>query len=318
VRHPGIAGQLTAALAGDTPSPVEVVLSSDGDQVFVAHASGVDTPDSRLAVAVLHDITDLKRADRVRSDFVANVSHELRTPLTAVRGYVETLLDDPSDPDQTRRFLEIVARHSSRMERLVRDLLRLARIEGGQEPLERASVAVAGLFADVQGAMAPLLETRRQRVDTHIEPGAETLDADPAKLHDVLRNLLENASAYSPEGTTIHMSCAPRRRPDSASTWRTKGLAFPSPTCRGSSNASTASTRRAARAAAPGSASPSSSTSSGCTVASSRRAIGPKEARCSQWRSRSRVQGSGFRKSARSLAPFRSHGGGVGRRGEIH
>ncbi len=88
---------------------------------------------------VLHDITDLRRADRIRRDFVANVSHELRTPLTAIRGYVEALLDSPPDDAQTRRFLEIIARHSSRMERLVKDLLRLTRLDAGQEPLERAT-----------------------------------------------------------------------------------------------------------------------------------------------------------------------------------
>jgi two-component system, OmpR family, phosphate regulon sensor histidine kinase PhoR len=205
VRHPGIAAQLTAALAGDTPPPAEVVLAAGADQVLIARTAAVDMPDGRIAVAVLHDISDLKRADRVRRDFVANISHELRTPLTAVRGYVETLLDDPPDAAQTRRFLEIVARHSSRMERLVRDLLRLARIEGGQEPLERASVPMANLFSDVQGAMAALVDSRHQRVETRVEAGAEEVDGDPAKLHDVLRNLLENASAYAPGGTTIRM-----------------------------------------------------------------------------------------------------------------
>ena len=77
----------------------------------------------------------------MRRDFVANVSHELRTPLTAVRGYVEALLDDGTDTPDARRFLEIIGRHTLRMERLVRDLLRLARLDAGQEPLEHVPCA---------------------------------------------------------------------------------------------------------------------------------------------------------------------------------
>ena len=97
----------------------------------------------------MHDITDLRRADRIRRDFVANVSHELRTPLTAVRGYVEALLDqgeEGAEPAQVRRFLEIIGRHTLRMERLVRDLLRLARLDAGQEPIEHVPCLVASLF----------------------------------------------------------------------------------------------------------------------------------------------------------------------------
>ena len=90
------------------------------------------------AVLVLHDISDLRRADRVRRDFVANVSHELRTPLTAVRGYVEALMDEPTTPEQRTKFLEVIDRHTGRMERLVRDLLRLARLDAQQEIAELA------------------------------------------------------------------------------------------------------------------------------------------------------------------------------------
>ena len=107
---------------------------------FVARGAPVASAAGRGAVLVLHDITDLRKADRIRRDFVANVSHELRTPLTAVRGYVEALLDGVSDPADARRFLETIARHTFRMERLVRDLLRLARLDAGQEPLDKVRV----------------------------------------------------------------------------------------------------------------------------------------------------------------------------------
>jgi two-component system, OmpR family, phosphate regulon sensor histidine kinase PhoR len=205
VRHPAIAGQIGAALDGDQPAPVEVSLTSDRDRAFIARVTPVDTPGGRLAVAVLHDVTNLKNADRVRRDFVANVSHELRTPLTAIRGYVEALLDESGLPEETRRFLQVIARNSTRMERLVRDLLRLARIEGGQERVDRTAVPVAALFADVEAELEPFLARRDQRVATDIAEDARVLHADPAKMHDVVRNLLENASAYAPPHSTIRL-----------------------------------------------------------------------------------------------------------------
>lgn len=205
IRHPAIAGVLGAALGGEQPSPVEVTLSADRDRDFIANVTPVDTGKSRLAVAVLHDVTELKNADRVRRDFVANVSHELRTPLTAIRGYVEALLEEPNLSEDTLRFLQVIARNSGRMERLVRDLLRLARIEAGQERLELAEASTQAVFADAAGVLQPFLERRRQRLEVNIGEGAGSVRVDPAKMHDVLRNLLENASAYAPPGTTIHL-----------------------------------------------------------------------------------------------------------------
>jgi signal transduction histidine kinase len=162
------------------------------------------------AVLVLHDITDLRRADQIRRDFVANVSHELRTPLTAIRGYVEALLDDRSNAEDTNRFLEIIARHSARMERLVTDLLRLARLDARQEALELSSCDLQQLFNNVVLDVAPTVEAKRQHVTSTVEPDACRITADSGKLHDVLRNLVENAVNYSPEHATIHLEAARR------------------------------------------------------------------------------------------------------------
>src|SRR5258706_3590206 len=129
VRHPVIAQQLAAALRAARPESTEVPIANG---VFSAQA----TPASATgggAVLVLHDITELRRADRMRRDFVANVSHELRTPLTAVRGYVEALMEEPGTAQQRKKFLGVIDRHTVRMERLVRDLLRLARLDAQQE-----------------------------------------------------------------------------------------------------------------------------------------------------------------------------------------
>jgi len=205
VRHPEISAQLSAALAGGTPAAVDVDLDQNGRRVFIARVVPVAHERGGGAVLVLHDVTDLRRADQVRRDFVANVSHELRTPLTAIRGYVEALSDEPP-ADDSRKFLEIISRHTLRMERLVRDLLRLARLDAGQETLERVDCSIVTLVSSVEHDMQPVLDARRQTLQITIAPDAATVSGDPAKLHDVLRNLAENASNYSPEGGTIEIA----------------------------------------------------------------------------------------------------------------
>jgi two-component system phosphate regulon sensor histidine kinase PhoR len=167
----------------------------------------VETTRGGGAVLVLYDVTDLRRADQVRRDFVANVSHELRTPLTAIRGYVEALTDTVDDESQSRRFLDIIARHAARMERLVNDLLRLARLDARQEHIQPAAVQVDVLLDQVLTEMESAAIARN--VTMSLDDGARglVLTGDPAKLHDVFRNLTENAINYSPEGGDIVISC---------------------------------------------------------------------------------------------------------------
>jgi two-component system phosphate regulon sensor histidine kinase PhoR len=208
LRHPDIASQVTAALRGEQIQSSELALSRDPGRTFVARAAAVANTGGGGAVLVLHDISDLRRADQIRRDFVANVSHELRTPLTAIRGYVEALLDGPSDAESTHKFLEIIARHSTRMERLVKDLLRLARLDARQELLETARCDIKQIFSAVTADLAPMIEDKGQRVTMDVLSEARHVEGDPAKLHDIIRNLVENAVNYSPEGTEVSLGAA--------------------------------------------------------------------------------------------------------------
>jgi two-component system phosphate regulon sensor histidine kinase PhoR len=208
VRQPGVVGQLGAALKGEHRPPIEVPLDAvsfaGGPRIFRAQATPASA-ESGGAVLVLHDISDLRRVDRVRRDFVANVSHELRTPLTAVRGYVEALLDDPVEPEKRRQFLEVIDRHTGRMERLVRDLLRLARLDAQQETAEVHAIDAATLFRSVWTDLAERIERQQVQVEIAVAPEAAVIDADPTKMHDALRNLIENAVNYSVEGARIEL-----------------------------------------------------------------------------------------------------------------
>ena len=206
---PDVMSMLSTVLQGEPVAPREVRLEHSPDGAFIANVVRVEHEPDGGAVLVLHDITELRKLDRIRRDFVANVSHELRTPLTAVRGYVEALLEAPPAEDaDRRRFLDIIAHHTLRMERLVSDLLWLARLDAGQEVLDRTRVPVDSVLNDVEADMADALNRKRQHIAHHIDADADVVDADPGKLHDVLRNLIENAINYSPEEAVIDVSAA--------------------------------------------------------------------------------------------------------------
>jgi two-component system phosphate regulon sensor histidine kinase PhoR len=159
------------------------------------------------AVVVLHDVSELRRLERVRQDFVANVSHEFKTPLTAIQGFAETLLAGAlEDPGNNRRFLEIIRDHAARLAGLTDDLLKLARIEAGK--LEVQFVAV-GLLELVEGcAETTLLKSSRKQIafGTDVPPGLPVVRGDPSLLHDVLQNLLDNAVQYTAAGGRIDVS----------------------------------------------------------------------------------------------------------------
>jgi two-component system, OmpR family, phosphate regulon sensor histidine kinase PhoR len=208
IRHPAIAELVATTLFGKTPDALQLSPPRDPSRTIMARAAPAAGDAAHGVVVVLHDITDLKRADQIRRDFVANVSHELRTPLTAIRGYVEALSEDDADPDESRRFLEIIIRHTERMERLVKDLLRLARLDAGQETLDIADCNLRNMAQGVTSDLASAIAQRRQTVELSIASAAEIVRADSAKLHDALRNLVANAITYSPEGSTIRIEAS--------------------------------------------------------------------------------------------------------------
>ena len=212
IRLPAIAELVAGVLFGRTPGALQLSPPRDPSRTIMATAAPAAGAVAHGVILVLHDITELRRADQIRRDFVANVSHELRTPLTAIRGYVEALSDGEEDAEERQRFLGIIARHTQRMERLVKDLLRLARLDAGQETLDLIACDTRHLTDTLVTDLTPAAAERGQHIEVTIGPGAETIRADPAKLHDALRNLVANAINYAPEQSTIRVDAVPEGR----------------------------------------------------------------------------------------------------------
>ena len=163
------------------------------------------------AVVLFHDITELKKLDQIRREFVANVSHELRTPLSILRGYVEVLLDEPETPrEELARILSIMERHSKRLQRLVDDLLSLAQLESSHATLEVSAVRVDELFDNLIRDWKEKLAAKNLKVIVDSPPEALTLQADGTRLEEVLYNLLDNAVKFSPKNGKIHLRAAHR------------------------------------------------------------------------------------------------------------
>jgi len=161
---------------------------------------------------------DLATSDRVRRQLLADVSHELNTPVTAVRGYLETLTmpEVHLDDDTRARYLRIIADEAARLERLIGDLLDLAKFEGGGGTLKREPVAVEQLFARVGQRHERELQARGVTLETSIDPTAATVCGDSDRLEQVLQNLAANALRYAPHGSVIRLTAGPGRSPDGA------------------------------------------------------------------------------------------------------
>jgi two-component system phosphate regulon sensor histidine kinase PhoR len=162
---------------------------------------------------VFFDVTELRRLEKVRKDFVANVSHELRTPITAIRGYSETLMSGAlNDASAAPKMVDIIHRQSERLSELVEDLLELSRIESKQLQLAQEPVELAEAAQRASEAVRPKARARNTTIDLQIDPGLSAL-ADQRALEQVLLNLLDNAVKYTPPSGHVWVS-AKRREHD--------------------------------------------------------------------------------------------------------
>jgi two-component system phosphate regulon sensor histidine kinase PhoR len=161
------------------------------------------------AVLVLHDVTQLRRLEAVRREFVANVSHELKTPLAAVRGLVETMLDDAAMPTETRqRFLARVSSQVQRLSAIVNDLLTLSRVESGPDAVDHLTLDLRRPVRESTQALLAAAQQKGHRLATEVPPEAVLVRGDEEALRQVVDNLVGNAIQYTPPGGSISVRLA--------------------------------------------------------------------------------------------------------------
>jgi two-component system phosphate regulon sensor histidine kinase PhoR len=203
VRAPELRDLLTRVLSAGESVKQRMQLPA-AERVFEVQAAPLTSGAARGAIAILHDITDLERLERIRRDFVANVSHELRTPLTAIRGYAETLLEGAlEDHENNRRFLEIIKAHAIRLNNIASDLLTLSELEAGKARPEPEAVSVR---AAVESAMRTLEAEARLRGVSLTCGRIEDVQVlgDRLQIEQALVNLLDNAVKFNrPAGEAL-------------------------------------------------------------------------------------------------------------------
>lgn len=208
-RHPDLLEAFKDLGKPDVDELVREIFLQPGDCTLLTHWVPLEVNGARKGVvAVFHDISDLKKAENMRRDFVANVSHELRTPVTIIKGYAETLLAGAleSDPARAVRFVEIISSHSERLTSLINDILTLSSLESKEALIELNPMDVAGTIAKT----CQLLQGRAVQKNIAIinETAGAPLPrvmADQGRLEQVMVNLLENAIKYTPEGGTVRL-----------------------------------------------------------------------------------------------------------------
>ncbi|MBW2508456.1 MAG: HAMP domain-containing protein [Deltaproteobacteria bacterium] len=204
LRSDALRDAVRSARHGDAVSADLILAAGGRTRTYTAVVAPL--PGRGGVVGVLHDVTKQKLADRVRRDFVANASHELRTPLTAIRGFAETLKAGAlSDPQSAERFVDVILRHTLRLQALVNDLVALSRAESPEQEYELASVDLAAAVRDVVQGLAAQADQRALDLQIDSLGGLPHVVANPRALDQVLINLVDNAIKYTPDGGRIAM-----------------------------------------------------------------------------------------------------------------
>ncbi|MFH0984820.1 MAG: ATP-binding protein [Candidatus Omnitrophota bacterium] len=205
-RHPQIEKIVDLAFREQKTVSEELHLSGETKKVLRLSVVVLKGPAREIdGILVFHDMTELRRLENIRKEFVANVSHELRTPLTSIKGFIETLLAGASkDPATSERFLKIVAEETDRLGRLVEDILTLGEIEQGASLIKKEKVDLSAELPAILERFKSRLSEKQISVENHITPQPLWLSGDRDKIHQVFINLLDNAIKFNkPEGRIV-------------------------------------------------------------------------------------------------------------------
>ena len=216
LRNPAVLAAADAVLRGEAARVVEFTLTIPVERQLRARFARIAraSPEGAVAVLTLHDITELKRAEQMRADFIANASHELRTPLATLSGFIETLRGPArDDPEAGERFLAIMSGQAARMTRLVEDLLSLSRIELNEHVPPQGRVALAPVLDHLAQALELRAAERGMRIRLHLPFDLPEVQGDRDELTQLFQNLLDNAIKYGRAGSEIAVDALTLMRP---------------------------------------------------------------------------------------------------------
>lgn len=209
LRSPGILDMVSETIATNAPNQIEHSERLPSERVYIVRSAPVEfdeqqPADERFFVLSFRDISEVRRIDRMRSDFVANASHELRTPLASLRGFIETIQGPAkNDGKAQERFLGIMLDQATRMSRLVDDLLSLSRLELKSHIAPDQKVDLVPLLGHVRDSLAPLANDVGVEIVLHLPLRKTEVLGDHDELVQVFENLMENACKYGQEGKTV-------------------------------------------------------------------------------------------------------------------
>jgi two-component system, OmpR family, phosphate regulon sensor histidine kinase PhoR len=203
VRDPGLREMLIRTLTSRSPSKETLQLTAADGRVFEVNAAALAATPHQGAMAILHDITDLERLERVRKDFVANVSHELRTPLTAIRGYTEALLDGAAEDAASRsKFLSVILTHATRLNSIASDLLILSELESARAQPEPERISLPAVIEAALHAVEPEAGARQVRL-IHHSLEDNVVWGGKMRLEQALINLVDNGVKFNHPGGSV-------------------------------------------------------------------------------------------------------------------
>jgi len=228
VRDPDLLEMLRTVVSSGESLKRRMHLTGADGRSFEVQTAPLEGAPASGAVAILHDITDLERLERVRKDFVANVSHELRTPLTAIRGYAETLLDGAlDDPANRRKFVEIIQSHAIRLNNIASDLLTLSELESGGPPLAPGKLSVMGTLEAAMRTVESEAAMRQVRLGWGTVEDLQVMGYK-IKLEQAFVNLLDNAVKFNRPGGDVWVEASRAASNRVAITVADTGIGIPS------------------------------------------------------------------------------------------
>ncbi len=205
-----VQAMLDRVMQGGEPFTETLSIAAPTERVLEVYVSRLSGSAAGGALAVVSDVTRLRKLERMRSEFVANVTHELKTPLTSIRGYIELLMAEERDAETARSFYEIIEIEAERLQKLTDDLLQLSEIENGGPERELHPVPLIDTVEKVVQTLQPEAQARGISLHVFVEPGLQVA-AQPHRLYQLIKNLMENAVKYNRDGGAVNLSASTER-----------------------------------------------------------------------------------------------------------